>query len=623
MTATDLLETLTTRERLALRPPLRLTVSQWADRYRVLGQDEASRPGHWETDFTPYLRGVMDSFSDPDVRTVVFVAGSQIGKSEGLLNVLGYSMDQDPANTMVVLPNEKTLKYFNGRVTKMVANSPKLAEHMEGRPKKDRTVDAISTDRMSIYFALAGSPADLASRPCKRVLLDEVDKYAQATREAEPVSLARERTKTFHDSTVLLASTPTTRDGIIWGWWEQSDQHRYHVPCPHCGTFQVLDWERVRWPKGVDGDVIARDVLAWYECSSCEERIPEGERRRMVQRGVWCPAGGEVLPDGSVRGGTFSSIRGFQINALYSPFVTWSECAQEFLKAKDHQNFYNSWLGWVWEEVSDTIKPEAVAKLAGGYRRGTVPQGGMVLTAGVDVQASGMYYEVRAWGIGEQSWLVQAGFVTTWDELDRVLFQMRYPDAQGEPMEVSLACIDSGFRTDEVYQFCMDHDAAMAVKGHAGSRGAGMPLRSTIVGQNNSAAHMQAYAGLALTHVDTDHFKTKLMRLMLKEACWHVHENPDEEWLRQMASEHKVRIRRGSRIIETWQTKAGSRQNHYLDAANYSLAAAELLRVRDLVDDDALNRPTPEPVRRPDDRRPFNDMRRGNGGWLDRGRRRW
>ena len=43
-----------------LKPDPLLTVSEWADRYRVLSQRASSEPGRWRTERTPYMRELLD-----------------------------------------------------------------------------------------------------------------------------------------------------------------------------------------------------------------------------------------------------------------------------------------------------------------------------------------------------------------------------------------------------------------------------------------------------------------------------------------------------------------------------------------------------------------------------------
>ncbi len=57
-----------------LRPPPQLTVSEWAERHRMLGSRASAEPGPWRTSRTPYLKDVMDALSAVHpARRVVFM----------------------------------------------------------------------------------------------------------------------------------------------------------------------------------------------------------------------------------------------------------------------------------------------------------------------------------------------------------------------------------------------------------------------------------------------------------------------------------------------------------------------------------------------------------------------
>ena len=87
------------------KPPEKLTLSQWADKYRYLSPESSAEPGRWRTARTPYLKRIMDCWTDPKVRLITAVAASQVGKSEVELNAIGYAIDQAPASIMYVHPN--------------------------------------------------------------------------------------------------------------------------------------------------------------------------------------------------------------------------------------------------------------------------------------------------------------------------------------------------------------------------------------------------------------------------------------------------------------------------------------------------------------------------------------
>ncbi len=230
--------------------PEKITVSEWADRYRRLDVKTSAEPGQWSTERTPYLKGVMDAFTDPYVDEITVMAASQVGKTEGMYNMLGYIIDQDPGPTLMVLPRADDARSVSyNRVKPMIDSSPVLSQYL---PQNQDEITKLEYhfDRMILYFAGSNSPADLASRPIRYLFLDEVDKYPRFSgREADPIKLASERQKTFWNKKTVKVSTPTTREGYIFREYDKSDQRRFYVPCPHCGKKQVLVFGQIKWPK--------------------------------------------------------------------------------------------------------------------------------------------------------------------------------------------------------------------------------------------------------------------------------------------------------------------------------------------------------------------------------------
>ena len=66
-----------------LRPDPDLTVSQWADRHRMLGSRASAEPGRYRTARTPYMREIMDALSPSSaVQRIVFMKAAQVGATE-------------------------------------------------------------------------------------------------------------------------------------------------------------------------------------------------------------------------------------------------------------------------------------------------------------------------------------------------------------------------------------------------------------------------------------------------------------------------------------------------------------------------------------------------------------
>ena len=609
-------------ERKAWELPPDMSVSEWADKFRVLDPMTSAEPGQWVTARTPYLKEPMDSYRDPDIEEIVLMMSTQVGKTECMLNMLGYTIDQDPAPTLFIMPRDTDARSMSeDRIESMCRLSPSISNELTGKEDDIRKMKLIFK-RMILYLQGANSPAGLASKPIGRLFFDEVDKYPPFSgKEASPIKLATERTRTFWNRKIVKCSTPTTHEAYIYNEYEKTDKRRFYLPCVHCGHFQILIWPQIKFPKNVrNPDQIKNERLAHYECIECKVKIKDIHKQAMLQKGVWSPDGCTVNKDGTFEGEFPKTLmRGYWINALYSPWLTFSQIASEFLKSipkvEDHMNFVNSWLAEVWEEtIQDAREEDDVDKLVLPYKEGTVPAGVLVITAAVDVQKDHFYLSLRGWGYNEESWGIRKDQVESWEEVETILFKTTYTREDGKLMQVRLALIDSGFRTDEVYDFCMKwRGITRPIKGM--SQPTGIPYYMRKI-EKHPGTGLPIKGGLALYSVDTGFYKDKISRLVKKDLethnQWHIFKDPSESYKKQFTSEHKVieRNRKTKSTKTVWKTKGSHTPNHWWDTEVYSTAAAAMLHVWTLRKEEKKSE-----RQQPQKEDPWLDRPR-RGGWI-------
>ena len=555
-----------------LSPPEQLTVSEWAEQYRMLDSKSAAMPGPWSNDVTPYLVGVMDEFNNYETEEIVFVKPTQIGGTEALQNMIGYIVAQDPAPTMIVYPTETLAKSISeNRLQPMLKATPEIAK------KFDENSSLLELQFDSMYLTLAGSnsPSGLASKPIRFLMMDEVDKYPGAsTKEADPIKLARERTKTFHNKKIYITSTPTLKTGHIWKAKESADiEKHYFVPCPHCGEYIEFKFQQIKFPDNEGMSYADRAEFATYVCQECGCVITDNDKHNMLRVGEWR----------TVRHNTkYIRTVAFWINTLYSPFVRWSDIAKEFLLTKDDpedfQNFVNSWLAEPWEDTKLKTSAELVMERRTEIPEFVVPSWAKMLTGGVDVQETSVYWTIRAWGDFFTSQNIAHGQALSFEEVDRVM-NMEYMTEDGEPMVVNLCLIDSGDQTDMVYDFCAFHsDYTLPVKGASHAQLSHYKLSK--INREGSSAN-----GMTLVLVDGDKYKDMIAGRMRKpngRGSWMVHSECDYEYATQVTNEHKVNVKSGGQVRQVWQPKYTHADNHYLDCEVYSMAAADIMGVRTL-----------------------------------------
>ena len=566
-----------------LKPPEELTVSEWAEKYRFLDERSSSMPGKWKNEMTPYLVGIMDEFNNYQTEKIVFCKCTQLGGTEALNNMICFSVAQDPAPMMIVYPtSELADSVVEQRIKPMLKASKETKKHFKER---NSTKKELQFDNMYISIVGSNSPSELASRPIRYLFLDEVDKYPnESKKEADPISLAVERTKTFNNRKIYMCSTPTTRTGHIWEEKEKADiEKHYFVPCPHCGEFIEFKFSQIRWPD--DNEKLSaadKAEFAQYICQECGKTINDADKMEMLQKGKW-----ETVKENT----KFTKTVAFWINTLYSPFTRFSQIAKAYLIAKDDtealHNFTNSWLAEPWEDTKLKTNAETVMERQTDLPEFVVPEWTRLLTAGVDVQETSLYYIIRAWGEYLTSQLVTRGQVTSFRDIERVM-NLEYMKPDGTVKLVDLCLIDSGDQTDEVYDF-----AAMNSEWCLPSKGTSSMVNYFKLSSVNKTSS-KAY-GMTLALVDGGKYKDMIAGRMKREngtGSWMVFDGIDLEYCTQVTAEHKITEKGGGGKLRTrWVQKTSHADNHYLDCEVYGMAAADILGVRRLFLQDNNNAP--------------------------------
>ena len=555
------------------RPPPDLTVSEWADEHRYLSPESAAEPGRWRTERTPYLRAPMDAVTDPAVREVVMMVGSQVGKTEAINNVAGYFISQDPAPILVIQPTLTMAKTWSeDRFAPMLRDSPVFA----GLIKDPRSRDSGNTVFHKVFpgghatVTGANSAAGLASRPIRILLFDEVDRYPpSAGTEGDPVTLARKRTATFWNRKVVMVSSPT-RKGVsrIEQAHERSDKREYLVPCTHCGFEQVLRWSHVRW---ADGD----PETAHLVCQDCGVILEEHDRHQMVKSGRWQATA------------PFRGVAGFWMSGLYSPWQRLADMVAEFLAAKDYPDTLMAWtnttLAELWDERGDAAQPHALAARAEPYALLTVPDGGLLLTAAIDVQRSGrLAITITAWGEREECWIVgwteiegNPAQEDVWLAADEYL-ERDFPHESGGTIRISCIAVDEGdgVTTGYVRDYCRSRMAKSSIP-RLNVKGANKPMKVLIEDpEAPKAARKKRKKGQAWM-VDVSTIKGLMLpRLkMIDPIMVHFSAELPADYYPQLTSESLVTKYSKGFPQSVWY-KDPKVNNEALDTLVYSYAAA-------------------------------------------------
>lgn len=577
-------------------PPPDMTISQWADAYRVMPKGTTSRPGQWRSEV--YQREMMDVFNDPEVHEVVVIKCTQIGWSEILNNIVGYHIHLDPKPMMLIQPSLDDAKgYGKKRISPMVQACPALRDRVKEKKSRDGGNTLLLKEFAGGFLKLTGanSGKGLRSDPLPIVLCDESDAYPDdVDGEGEPMEIARNRTEGYSDFKFLRGSTPAKPKGIDSGkmekTWEKSDQRRFHVGCPFCGELQVLWWRdpvdrkyRLVWEKDEHGQVIPSSVR--YICRGCDRGIPELYKQKMLDCGQWIAA----FPG--------RAIVGFHINAFYRPWKeNWAAMAQAWVDAQGDNDalkeFITLQLAQFWDESGDkSIKPDSLMKRREQYPQlpgmppdharpwefEMVPAGAAVLLWTADVQETRIEAEIKAWGGGEESWLVAhevfwgdpSSDPGVWEQLEA--FRLKeFTHQSGKKIRPLLGFIDSGDNSDAVYDFVQPRqnltDCVFACKG--------VPfITKPVLVQEGTTKR----SSVRLFTVDTKAAKDRIFsRLGIDKpgpGYMHFPSWTTQEYFDQLLSEKRIRVKnkrhRTSKIV--W-VKTNPR-NEALDLEVYQLGA--------------------------------------------------
>ncbi len=451
-----------------LTPDPLLTVSDWADQYRVLSGKSASEPGRWRTSRTPYLKEVMDCLSPTSaVERVVFMKGAQVGGTECGNNWIGYVIHLAPGPMMAVAPTvEMAKRNSKQRIDPLIEESAMLAALIAPARARDSGNTILGKEFRGGVLVLTGanSAVGLRSMPVRYLFLDEVDGYpGDVEGEGDAIQLAEARTRTFARRKIFIVSTPTIAGtSRIEREYEQSDQRRYLVPCPHCLQKQWLKFERLIWEKG-------QPETTHYRCEHCDGDIFEHHKTWMLEHGHWQAGNPQYT----------GKTAGFHLSSLYSPvgWRAWADIAQAWEAAQGSttalKSFKNTELGETWVEAGEAPEWERLLERREDYALGIVPVGGLLLTAGADVQKDRIEVSVWAFGRGKESWLVEHRVLmgdTARDAVWKRLAEMigdTWTHENGAQMPLARVAIDTGFATQEAYAFVRSVKDArvMAIKG--------------------------------------------------------------------------------------------------------------------------------------------------------------
>ena len=558
-----------------LAPAEDLTVAEWADKYRILSRESAAEAGKWDTNRTPYMKEILMCITDIETKKITMMCSAQIGKTEMLLNVLGRYMHLDPCPILFVQPTVDDAKSFSKeRVEPMIRDTTILKKLIS---KTNRREEGTVQEKMFpggyVRFVGANSPSGLASRPIRITLLDEIDRFPlSARKEGDPVKLAERRTNNFYDSKNIRVSTPTDdATSKIQLLYLASSQEEWCLPCPVCGEYQPLDFEQMKYLDLEEPEL---------ECKFCGHSSQEKEWKSKRQlNGKWIAK----FP-------VEKEHRGFHLNALASPWVTWKEIIKEFLEVKDddfqYRTFMNTVLGKTFSvNLEAAMDYEAIYETRENYGA-ELHDDVIILTAGVDVQDNRLEVEVVGWGYEYESYGIMyrdfpgdPGKEEVWQQLDTFL-KKKFYFKNKKYLMIAATLIDSGgHHTGSVYKYVYKKEkrGIYAIKGQGAW---GVNILNGFRKTTKKGAPQINLLSLGVNALKDLTYS----RLSILEGAGKCHfpkastQGYGIDYFKGLTAEVKVKksTPRGMKIA--WEILDG-RRNEPLDLRNYNTAAIELIPI--------------------------------------------
>jgi phage terminase large subunit GpA-like protein len=567
------------------RPDPNLPIDEWADRYMIIPKDSgASEYGRYRSSRTPHARQVMRCLSPShQCKRVVVKGASQMLKTQVALNFFGASVHQAPAGFLWVLPTGKLMKRGSTRIAKTIAAVPELAERVASPRSRDsiNTIDSKEFKGGSLTIVTSGAAANLSELSCRYLVYDEIDRSEKnVDSEGASWKLAEARQTSFerNKKSYYPSSPKIEGESEIDELYKMGTQQEALADCLDCGHEQPLIFERLVMSD--DGQV------AMYPCAACGHKHYEGDKTRMFVRGAWS--------DGVVGDGETVS---FTISAMFLPYgwFNWRGLLLEYAAAKAKLDegseelmitFYNTRLARAWARKKEQAKYQDLIDRAEPYKLGTVPAGGLALTAAVDTQNDRLEFKVVAWGEGLECWIVDYQVIyglpsddSTWDKLD-ALRATEYRHAGGEMMAIETMFIDAGGGfTQDVYHYTYSRrrQHVFAIRGESRPARPIINKKPTIVDINHRGKVEKRGGQLWFVGTDTakDYLATRWMKTEGPGAV-HFSSGLPDDYYKQLTAEFRVHVYKKGRKVSVWEKKNGDR-NEAFDLMVYNLAAAHHL----------------------------------------------
>lgn len=597
----------------SMRAEVPQTLSEWAAKHFILAGESSHQKGGWVG--WPVQEGILDFMSDDRIEELYVMKSKRVGYTKMLTSFVAYNIAHRRRKQAIWQPTD------DDRDSYVKSEIEPVLDGVEAIRKARRTGGKIEDTikykpfRDSVLHLLGGKAARAYRRITVAVsMLDEWSAFDQSIEKSgDPGGLAKGRLEGAPYPKFVGGSTPRIK-GLchVERACEDADSLvRYHIDCIHCGIDHPLVWggkellHGFKWERG-------QPETVRHVCPHCRKSITQADYLRggspMVGTWVCQKTGMRYGADRVWRDARNVPCKpprtlGVHIWSAYSPQRTWVSIVDEFEKAyKALQagdvgpmtSFTNETLGDTWEIKGDSTDENALQQRAEPYALKTIPLGGLLLTAGVDVQRDRWELTVWAWGRGLESWVVDHHIIYgnpasegDWEPVSEYL-QQRYTHAwSGATLGLSAISIDSSDQTQSVYNWVRSQQTRLpqlrAIKGRGEEN---IPILGPSSLQEINWRGAKIARGIKLWAVGVDTAKDLLLgQLAIAEpgpGCVHFSNQLQREFFEQLTAEQRILTKKAGKEVYVWVKRRP--RNEALDCRNYAMHAAMGLGIHKYTD---------------------------------------
>jgi len=560
----------------AFEPPPEIDLLAWAEQNIVI--PDGAFPGPYNPCLFPFFSEILRALSPINpCRFVTFMGSAQVGKTM-IGNIFALGMLSLGRGTFACIhPNEEnTVRWSKMKLSPLMASTPGVCDQFPQRTR-DAQASVLYRERRDglsrLLITGSASPASLSQITVDNQIQDDLAKW-EATRAGDPEQMAESRSRAVADAKIFKISTPLVLPGCrISKAFMEGSQEQPYVPCPHCGEYQILTWENMK--AGLDG---SHPEDAHFSCTECGGIVEEKHRPQMLSGFEWRAQNPSAM----------SYHRSFWVWSAYSYLQSWEQIAREYLKSRGdasaEQTFYTDTLGLAFE-VQGTGRPweELKARAAKShYSRGTVPQGGLILTIGIDCQLDRVEWVALAHGRQFKRFVVDYGTISKHiSEPDcqhniDALMNRTWLNYVSISVPVSLTAIDANYSTDDVLAYAHRYPSSklIAIRGNPGDAA---PRIARIRRERNEKKGTPLKYSNRFFNLGVNQFKFSLYRDLQKDdpvapGYFSFPTGLEDRFFQELVSETRVAKKIAGQTIWRWE-KPDRQANEMLDCVIYSTAA--------------------------------------------------